>query len=88
MEQINPHVIIIQETKLKRKSQIELHGFRCFLTVRGDDGGGILVACQTALDPVLIFEGDSECEVCFVQIALQKRKIRIIAGTVLRNVHL
>ena len=80
MDQINPHVIIIQETKLRRKGQINLQGYRCYLTIRGDSGGGILVACQTALDPVLIFEGDNECEVCVVQIALRNKNIRIVAG--------
>ena len=80
IEQLNPHIIVIQETKVKRKSQIELKGYRCYPTVRGDSGGGILIACIAALDPVLIHEGDSECEVLVVQISLQNKAIRIIAG--------
>ena len=50
---------VIQETKFKKKSQIELKGYRVFPTIRGDNGGGLLVAGLIPLDPVLIFEGDS-----------------------------
>ena len=78
--QLNPHIIVIQETKFKRKSQIELKGYRCFPTIRGDSGGGLLIACVVDLDPVLIHEGDPECEVLVVQITLKNKKIRIIAG--------
>jgi hypothetical protein len=78
--QLNPHIIVIQETKFKRKSQIELQGYRCFQTIRGDSGGGLLIACVVALDPVLIHEGDPECEVLVVQITLKNKNIRIIAG--------
>ena len=77
---LNPNVIIIQETKIKRKSQIKLEGYRCFSTVRGDNGGGILVACLRNLEPALVFEGDSECEVIVVQLKVNDRNIRIIGG--------
>ena len=77
---LNLHVIIIQETKLKNKS-IKIDGYRCFATVRGDCGGGILIACKSSLVPVLIFEGTSECEVLVVQIKINDNLcIRIIAG--------
>ena len=78
---LDPSVIVIQETKLKRKSQVSLPGFKCFPTIRGDSGGGILIACKHSLEPVLIHEGDSECEVLVVQIKLSNQmNIRIIAG--------
>ena len=78
---IKPHIVIIQETKLKRKSQIEIDGYRCFPTVRGDSGGGLLIACKKDLDPVWIFEGDHECEVLVVEVSLSdSTKIRVIAG--------
>ena len=80
LEQLEPHIIVIQETKIRRKSQINLQGYRCFPTVRGDSGGGILIAGLATLDPVLIFEGDSECEVLTVEVTLQKKRIRVIAG--------
>ena len=80
IQQLHPHIIVIQETKIKRKSQIELHGYRSYPTVRGDNGGGLLIACLSSLDPVLIFEGDVECEVLVVQITLKKKPLRIIAG--------
>ena len=77
---LNLHVIIIQETKLKTKS-ITIDGYRCFATVRGDCGGGILIACKSTLNPVLVFEGTSECEVLVVQFKINEHcNIRIIAG--------
>ena len=80
MEQLKPHVVVIQETKLKRKSQFKIDGYTTFPTVRGDSGGGLLVSCLCSLDPVLIFEGTCECEVLVVQIRLNNKQIRIIAG--------
>ena len=78
---IKPQVIVIQETKIKRKSQIDLTGYKCFPTVRGDNGGGVLIACIRSLDPVLIHEGDAECEVMVVQIKVNNdQNIRIIGG--------
>ena len=66
ISQIKPEIIILQETKIKRKSQITLKGYRTFSTVGGDSGGGVLIACLCSLDPVLIFEGNSESEVLVV----------------------
>ena len=77
---LRPSVIIIQETKLKRKNQCELKGYKCFMTLRGDSGGGLLLACHERLEPTLIYEGDSECEVLSVQIAVENQHIRIVAG--------
>ena len=80
IEQLKPHLVVIQETKLKKKSSVKLQGYRCFDTVRGDSGGGLLVACLAALDPVMVYEGDSECEVLVVKLSVKKKQIRIIAG--------
>ena len=77
---LQPHVVVIQETKLKRKSQISLKGYRCFPTIRGDNGGGLLIACRCDLKPVQIFEGESECQILVVQIETKEKSLRIIAG--------
>ena len=52
VEQLHPDVIILQEAKLRRKSQINLPGYRIFTTIRGDQGGGLLIACLVTLDPI------------------------------------
>ena len=78
--QLHPHIIIIQETKIKRKSQIKLNGYETYQTVRGDHGGGLLIACLSSLDPVLIHEGDAECEVLVVQVTLKCKPLRVIGG--------
>ena len=44
IENIKPEIIVIQETKLKRKGKIVLDGYRTFELVRRDDGGGLLIA--------------------------------------------
>ena len=41
---IKPEIIVIQETKCKRKGQITLNGYRLFELPRGDNGGGLLIA--------------------------------------------
>ena len=72
---------MIQETKFRRKSQIEIQGYRSFSTVRGDSGGGLLISCISSLNPVLIFEGDSECEILVIQVHINDQKtIRFITG--------
>ena len=48
--------------------------------IRGDNDGGMLISCLVSLDPVLVYEGDSECEVLVVQISLKQKDLRIIAG--------
>ena len=77
---LKPDIIVIQETKLKRKAQIQLKGYRLYETVRGDNGGGLLIAALVSLEPVLIYEGDCECEVLVVQVTIDNMHIRIIAG--------
>ena len=77
---LDPQIIVIQETKLKRKTQCPLDGYEPFHSIRGDSGGGILVACKFNLSPTRIFEGDKECEVLVVQIKMAEIDIRIIAG--------
>ena len=80
IEQLKPHIIVIQETKFKKKTEINLKGYRLFPTVRGDNGGGILIACLLSLEPVLVYEGDSECEIIVVHAKLHEKSLRIIAG--------
>ncbi len=80
IEQLKPQIIVIQETKFKKKNQIELKGYRVFPTIRGDNGGGILIACLTSLEPVLVHEGDSENEFIVVQVKLKNKHLRIIGG--------
>ena len=80
IDQLKPHIVIIQETKFTRKSQAKIEGYRSFPTVRGDSGGGVLIACLPSLDPVEIFEGDSECEVLVMQIKVGNNPMRIIVG--------
>ena len=77
IEQLKPHIVVIQEAKLKRKSLVDLQGYKPFITIRGDSGGGIFVACLAILNPVLVFEGDLECEVVVIQITLEQKEIRI-----------
>ena len=80
MSILKPQVIVIQETKSRRKSQIVLKGYKIFELVRGDNGGGLMIACLASLKPILIFEGDCECEVLVIEIKMSNDVIRIIAG--------
>ena len=80
VNKLNPSVIILQETKLKRKSQVVLCGYRLFCLIKSPSSGGLLIACKPSLKPVLVFEGSDECQVIVIQVQLQFLNARIIAG--------
>ena len=52
----------------------------CFSLLRGDNGGGLLVAARCNFEPVLVFEGYIECEVIVLELKLETLRIRVIAG--------
>ena len=88
LELLKPRIVIIQETKIKRKSQIKLEGYQSFPTVPGDSGGGLLLACVYSLNPVLLFEGDCETEVIAIEVVVGLKTLRVIAGYDPKNVPL
>ena len=53
VENLKPAVIMIQETKMKRKNKVKIDNYITFEHVRSDrNGGGLLIAIHSNLNPV------------------------------------
>ena len=76
----NPSCITLQETKLNFPGTIHLEGYQVFEQIRKTNGGGLLSAFKSNLNPVLISIGSEETELIVVQIQVLSMKIRVING--------
>ena len=57
VKELNPAVVILQETKVNRKGQVKLPGYEIFELIRESDAGGsLLTAIHSDLSPVLVSE--------------------------------
>ena len=75
-----PSIITLQETKFYQVGTVKLHGYQVFETVReGRNGGGLLTAALFSLEPMLI-TSDVENDIMTTQINIASFKIRIING--------
>ena len=75
-----PSCITLQETKLNFPGTIYLEGYQIFERIRKTNGGGLLSAFKSNLNPVLISIGSEETELIVVQIQVLSIKIRVING--------
>ena len=81
ISKINPSVICIQETKVRKVGRISVQSkdFVTFELVRKESGGGGLATMVRAdLSPVWVSEGDDTTEVLVVEIHMEEKNIRII----------
>ena len=68
VKELNPAVIILQETKVKRKGQVSLPSYEIFELIReSDSGGSLLTAIHCDLSPVLISETEEGMEILVVK---------------------
>ena len=81
VNELSPSVIILQETKLKKSGMIKtLKGYQIFEKIRKHKcGGGLLVAVENNLNPVLV-DNDESVELLIVEINLPVGKAHIING--------
>ena len=76
---LQPSIITIQESFMKKPGQIKIPGYQIFEKVRETkNGGGLLSAITEDLEPVLVDYTDHESEMLSVQINVNDLKIRII----------
>ena len=67
----NPAVIMLQETKLTRKNQIEIPGYQVYESIREDKGGGgLMTAVSSEINSAFISEGDSEADFLVVEVTI------------------
>ena len=77
-----PGVIFIQESKFKRKNQLQLKDYDCFESVRvNSGGGGVFTAVHKALNPTEVHCDDAH-DIVVVEATIHKlkRQIRFING--------
>ena len=74
-----PSVITIQETKFSKAGRIKIPGYQIFERVRTNKkGGGLLTAAVDNINPVLISIGKDENEIMTIQVDIGCHRIRII----------
>ena len=82
IKSLNPAVICIQETKLRKIGKIKGENTKNYvvieLTRKQSHGGGLATLVKPDLDPVFISEGDDQVEVLVVQIQIKDLHVRII----------
>ena len=84
LETYEPHVFLIQETKLSRKNQVRVKGYDVFEKVRKNKGGGgVMIAIKDDIltTPVEVSpQEDDEVEILTVEIELQGLTLRILTA--------
>ena len=72
-----PSVIICQETKMPKYGMLNLNGYQVFEKLRVEkSGGGLLVAVDKCISPVLL-DSDDSFEIMTVEVSLSFGKLRI-----------
>ena len=73
-----PGVLMLQETKCKKKNTVKLDEYTVFEHLRNESsGGGLLTAVHSSLHPVCVGDG-GEVEVLVVEANLGSRKVHFI----------
>ena len=76
---LEPSVICLQETKLRKGGKLKSNDYVTFELVRKNSaGGGLATLVKKDLDPVWISEGDDITEVLVVEIHIENLPVRII----------
>ena len=79
VEQLKPSVLCLQESKVNRKGLIKIPGYEIFEYVRSNSNGGcLLTAIHSNLQPVFISGEESEAKILVVQAKLGPYNCRFI----------
>ena len=78
LSELNPSVVLIEETKFKNVGKLKLQNYITFELVRQsrDGGGGLALGCAKELQPAWVREGDDQVEALSVDIFVKSMKIR------------
>ena len=78
ISQLNPSVLCMQETKVNRKGVLKIQDYEIFENIRSkNNGGSLLTAVHSNLEPVLISEND-ESEILVIQAKIGNYDCRFI----------
>ena len=79
----NPHVMMIQETKVSRRNQIKVDDYDIFECVRSNKtGGGLMIGINKDIQtvPVDVSPHDDEVEILVVELELKEITLRFLTG--------
>ena len=80
LDELVPSIVMLQETKVPKPGMIKIQGYQVFEKVRQQkSGGGLLIAVENNLNPVLI-DVDDSVEVLIVKINLPIGNAFVING--------
>ena len=81
---IKPAVFFGQETKLKKKQKFKVENSKYIIfrleREKKTGGGGLVIGALEDINPVLVKEGDDECEALTVQVKVNKLEARLVVG--------
>ena len=83
LENDNPQVVMVQETKVTRKNQFNVPGYEFFEKPRiGKGGGGVMIGVRKDIDgvPVVVSNHDEDVEILVIEIVLKAMTIRFLTG--------
>ena len=82
VNQLNPSVIFLQETKFRKQGKIgadSLKNYQVYQLIRkNSQGGGLAIVAHKNFNPVWVGEGNDNIEVLAIQISVQEMKIRCV----------
>ena len=82
IRELNPSVIFLQETKIRKQGNINVDGLKNYqvyqLVRKESQGGGMAIAAHKDFNPVWMGEGNDETEVLSIQISVKEMKIRCV----------
>ena len=81
IEEKDPTVIALVETKLNKEDKIEIEGYRIERVDRNESGGGVLIGYKECLEHVttVVCEEKENCEILWIKIDNGQIKIKIAA---------
>ena len=79
---LNPSIFFIQETKLKEKGKLKVDDYVIFEKLRSTrkNGGGLAIGAKPEFNPTWVREGDEDLETLSIDIFVKNLKIRCCTG--------
>ena len=76
---LNPSIICLQETKLRKMGKLQYKGYTIFELIRKQSaGGGLAILTKSDLEPIWVSEGDDEVEILVIEVHIENYPIKII----------
>ena len=80
IDEENPVIVALVETKLRDGETIDLPGFKILRTDRDEEGGGVMLAVKNTLSHIIVWTNEYKqngCEMVWIKIDNGKVKINL-----------